>query len=272
MKHNKKRNTAFIYEVLARELTRAILDKNHQRKNKVVSIMKEYFSKGSLLWEELELYKVLLETTNLQDNLAERLLKETKAAHSRLDEKQLFASKSQLIATINKNLSQDAWNTFVPNFKSLASIKAIFNSKTPVKKKVLFEQAIIDTMRSQRALTESSSLKPLDRLAYGSFIKKFNDRYSNLIQEQKDLLNRYITSFADEGFELRLYLNEELSRLKECLGTFSSDDLEPMLSEKVANVVEYLEGFRKREFTENDLNKILKTQQLVEELANNDHL
>ena len=28
MKHNKKRNTAFIYETLTRELTKAIVDKN----------------------------------------------------------------------------------------------------------------------------------------------------------------------------------------------------------------------------------------------------
>jgi len=34
--------------------------------------------------------------------------------------------------------------------------------------------------------------------------------------------------------------------------------------------VNYLEGFRKREFTEKDLNKILKTQELVCELTAND--
>jgi hypothetical protein len=39
---------------------------------------------------------------------------------------------------------------------------------------------------------------------------------------------------------------------------------------KVAEVVDYLEGFRKREFTEDDLNKVLKTQELVQELAASD--
>jgi len=35
-------------------------------------------------------------------------------------------------------------------------------------------------------------------------------------------------------------------------------------------VSEYLEEFRKREFTDNDLNKVLKTQELVQELTQND--
>jgi len=39
MKHNKKRNTAFIYETLTRELTKAIVDKNSDRKETVLAII-----------------------------------------------------------------------------------------------------------------------------------------------------------------------------------------------------------------------------------------
>jgi hypothetical protein len=35
-------------------------------------------------------------------------------------------------------------------------------------------------------------------------------------------------------------------------------------------VSNYLEEFRKREFTDTDLNKVLETQELVKELAAND--
>ena len=45
MKHNKKRNTAFIYETLSRELTKAIVDKKPERKKEIVSIIKEFFNK-----------------------------------------------------------------------------------------------------------------------------------------------------------------------------------------------------------------------------------
>jgi hypothetical protein len=175
-----------------------------------------------------------------------------------------------MIAAINKQLGQDVWSNFVPNFKSLASVNAIFNTKTPVKSKVLFEQAIVDSMSAEQSLTESGKMESLDNLTYNSFIKKFNEKYTTLLKEQKDLLNQYITSFADDGFELRIYLNEELERLKSLISDASQNTVEPLISQKLNEVSEYLEEFRKREFTDNDLNKVLKTQELVQELTQND--
>ena len=203
--------------------------------------------------------------------MAERLLTETQNAYSRLNEADLFGAQSCLISAINKGLGKDVWGNFVPNFKSLASISAIFNTKTAVKKKVLFEQAIVDRMSEKATCVMETTLKTIDSLTYNSFIKKFNSKYGNLIQEQKDLLNRYITSFADDGFELRLYLNEELQRLKDILGPAATTELSPFLSARVTEVIEYLKEFQKREFTEADLNKVLKTQELVQELTVNDH-
>tara|TARA_R100001082_G_scaffold110403_2_gene90267 strand:+ start:408 stop:1217 length:810 start_codon:yes stop_codon:yes gene_type:complete len=269
MKHNKKRNTAFIYEALVKELTKATVEKNQNRSTAIMDILKEHFSRGTLLHAEMQLYSALLETRNVQRNVAERMLQEIKSARAGLSEENIFDAQSQVIAAINKNLGQHVWANFVPNFKTLASISSIFNKKAPVKQKVLFEEAIVDRM-SQKVITESDNLKSIDNLTYRSFINKFNNKYGDLLQEQKDLLNRYITSFADDGFELRLYLNEELTRLMALLKEAGETELEPLISQKVENVVEYLEGFRKREFTETDLNKVLKTQELVQELAAHD--
>jgi len=270
MKHNKKRNTAFIYETLSRELTKAIVDKDNGRKETVLAIIKEGFGGNTILAKELSLYKHLLETRNIHENLAERVMQETKSAYSKLDSEEVFNAQSQMIAAINKQLGQDVWSNFVPNFKSLASVNAIFNTKTPMKSKVLFEQAIVDAMSAEQTLTESDTMESLDNLAYNSFIKKFNEKYTTLLKEQKDLLNQYITSFADDGFELRIYLNEELERLKSLISDASQNTVEPLISQKLNEVSEYLEEFRKREFTDNDLNKVLKTQELVQELTQND--
>ena len=267
MKHNKKRNTAFIYETLTRELTKAIVDKDSNRKETVLAIIKEGFGGDSTLAKELSLYKTLLETKNIQPKLAERMLQETKFAYSKLDSSEVFDAQSRMIAAINKELGKDVWSNFVPNFKSLASVNAIFNTKTPVRSKVLFEQAIVDAMSAETTLSESNKLESIDNLTYNSFIKKFNSKYTNLIKEQKDLLNQYITSFADDGFELRVYLNEELGRLKSLVKATSENTSEPLIAQKLNEVSEYLEEFRKRDFTDGDLNKILKTQELVQELT-----
>tara|TARA_R110002020_G_scaffold27463_3_gene88507 strand:- start:1001 stop:1819 length:819 start_codon:yes stop_codon:yes gene_type:complete len=272
MKHNKKRNTAFIYEMLSKELTKSIVNENAEIRDVVVAIIKEHFSARSPLAEELKLYRTLLETKNVQTEIANKLLQETKIAHARLDSATTFDAQSRVISMINKKLGTSAWGNFVSNFKSLASVNAIFNTKTPIKSKVLFEQSIVDAMSASTSLVETNKLESVDNLIYHSFIKKFNNKYTDLLKEQKDLLNRYITSFADDGFELRLYLNEELGRLKETLSKSKAVAPEDLISEKVGDVLKYLEGFRKRDFGEEDLNKILKTQELVRELETNDQV
>ena len=269
MKHNKKRNTAFIYETLTRSLTKAIMDKSIPRKKMVVKILKEHLGKETILGEELTLYRVLLETSNLQDKVASRLLEETKRAYERLDEAAIFDAQSRLIAAINKGLGQEVWSTFVPNFKSIASVSGIFSQKTALKKRVLFEQAIVDGM-SLPAEAAPTQLQPIDNLTYHSFIKKFNTKYKGLLQEQQSLLTQYVTSFSDDGLELRVYLNEEISRLKGILSTALKTTSEPAIAQKVEEVYNYLDGFRKREFEEEDLGKVLKVQSLTEELSAND--
>ena len=269
MKHNKKRNTAFIYETLTRELTKTIVEKDGTRKKVIVTILKEHLGKDTLLGEELTLYRVLLETTNLQDKVASRLLEETKKGYARLSEEAVFDAQSRLIAAINKGLGQEVWSTFVPNFKSLASVNGIFSKKTAIKKRVLFEQAVVDSMsRAPEAAPEA--LQPIDNLTYHSFIQKFNTKYGSLLQEQQNLLTHYVTSFADDGLELRVYLNEEISRLKGILIKARDTATEPVVAQKVEEVYEYLEGFRKREFVEKDLGKVLKVQSLTKELLAHD--
>ena len=270
MKHNKKRNTAFIYETLVRELTKAIVDKNAERKAQVTSIIKEFFSAGAILAEQLQLYNVLLETKNVEANIAEKLLNESKAAHQRLDENTIFDAQSRIIAAINKGLGTEVWSNFVPNFKALASVDSIFNTKTSVKKRVLFEEAAVHRMSERTTAEPQNDMQPLDSLTYKSFIGKFNSKYGDLLKEQQDLLNRYITSFADDGLEMRLYLNEELSRLKGALANAAEKETEAVITEKIDGVICYLDSLRKREFVDQDLQKILKAQELTGEFTTDD--
>ena len=44
-KHNKKRNTAFVYESLVKEATVAILKNDYERRDKVVNIIKKHFNR-----------------------------------------------------------------------------------------------------------------------------------------------------------------------------------------------------------------------------------
>ena len=61
IRHNKKRNTAFIYEALIVESTVCALKKDTERQNKAANIIKKYFKNGSVLRKDLECYRALYE-------------------------------------------------------------------------------------------------------------------------------------------------------------------------------------------------------------------
>ena len=125
-KHNKKRNTAFLYEILVREVIKSTLNKDVERRDLTISILKESFCGGSALRREIDLYKTLLETTNLKPHLGEKLIQETKRAYRQIDSKEIFNEQSSLISKINKKLSAGTFSNFVPNYKDLATLSQIF--------------------------------------------------------------------------------------------------------------------------------------------------
>ena len=217
LKHNKKRNTAFLYETLVRELTKSIVKKNNQRKEKLMETIKEFFGKDKLLAKELELYKALCETYSMEPHVAEKLIFEIRKQHDTLDKKQIFNEQSSLIKKMNQIISKNAFSSFVPNYKSLATVYQIFNQETPTKERVLLESKMLTTMTT-KAKEVIQEMKPIDDITFRTFVDKFNTEYSGkLINEQKELLTKYISSFIDNGIELKVFLNEELGRLKRLL-------------------------------------------------------
>ena len=106
-RHNKKRNTAFLYEILIRELTKSIIRKDNNRKAAIVSILKEGFNKGTALYKELQLYKDVASTSELDPQYAEKFINYLKMEHEKIDTKALFKEQGVVITKINKMLSKD---------------------------------------------------------------------------------------------------------------------------------------------------------------------
>ena len=267
-KHNKKRNTAFIFEALVRELTKSIVEKNDKKKKVIVSLIKENFKSNTLLGRDLDLYKGILETKNISRDVAEKLVFESRMQHCVMNEKQLFAEQTKLINKINKLLSKEIFSNFVPNYRDIATVYQIFNPHLKTKQRVLMEEQIINQMVNQEP--SSSKMQALDNLTFKTFASKFNEKYhEGLILEQKTLLNKYISSFGDNGLELKIYLNEEISRLKGVLeNTSSIPEIreDTLMMGKTKNVLNLLEQCSTREIDEQMIQDILKVQRLVKEI------
>ena len=272
IKHNKKRNTAFVYEALVREATVAILKNDRERKNKVISIIKKHFHNESMLHKDLEFYRCLYENQNLDQKTSEKILREVRLQKQLVDPKYLFEQQTELIHDINKELSSEVFNNFVPNYRTLATIDQIFSLKTSPKDCVILENEIVNNMKNK---VVNGSTVPVDKLTYNTFVKKFNEKYeSELLNEQKELLTYYIASFADNALELKVFLNEELSRLKTKL--IESKKVEEIKNDedmlrKTNEVIEKLQSFTTAQITEDVLSTVLKTQSLVEEIYNGDN-
>ena len=271
-KHNKKRNTAFLYEVLTRELTKAVLEKKLNRKSKITSIIKEFFRKGTILGSDLEYYKNLSETSGVELHTADKLLQETKYLYSRVNKKKLFNEQTRLISKINKILSKESFSNFVPNYKDLATIYQILNASVGSKDRLILEEEYIKKMCTRPKEIENKEMVPIDNIVYDTFVKKFNEEYGEqLHKEQKILLEKYIVSFIDNGLEFKIFLNEELARIKTLIKeSFTSKELieDQEMRNKAKQALDTLQGYEKKDIKNEDLIKILKAQNLVRELNN----
>ena len=105
IRHNKKRNTAFVYEALIVEATVAILKKDTNRQTKALNIIKRHFKPGSALKKDLECYRSLCENQNLNVDTSRRIINEARLQRRMVGEKGLFANQTQIIHDINKELS-----------------------------------------------------------------------------------------------------------------------------------------------------------------------
>ena len=272
IKHNKKRNTIFLYEALVRELTKATVEKDQDRRETILDIVKEHFSNDTLMGREVRIYKNILETKDAKQNIAEKILSESKIEYSVINKKQLFTEQSQMISRINKELSKDVFTTFVPNYKNLATLQQVFNNvDLSAKERVLLEEEVLELMTEASQKVDTKELKHIDSLVYKSFVERFNKEYSGLLEEQKALLCSFISSGIEGNLEFQMYLNDEIGRLKEEVSTAKTtkeftEDTE-MLS-KADQVLGILEGFSQKPIEDSDLKKILKIQQLAREIKN----
>ena len=272
-KHNKKRNTAFLYEALIREMTKAVVSKDKDQKNKIVDILKESFSSNKPLGKELGLYQALLSSSELDPVTAEKLLYQIREAYSELDSEEIYNAQSHVIKRINKEVGADVYNNFVPNYKSIATVSQLFgadSSAVGIKRGVLLEQSVLETLTFKNVDEKPKELKPIDNIVFKTFSGNFNEAYADsLLSEQKELLNRYILSFNSDT-DIKIYLNEELGRLHAALkGALKTNEIQSdkNMVESTASVIEMIKEFKNQPVDKNLVEKVLKIQNLVHEIS-----
>lgn len=268
-RHNKKRNTMFLYESLNRELAKTIIVNDYDKKSDILTIIKNHFAKDTVLYKEMQIYNSILEKDSMPLRLAERTLTEAKKSYEQLDAGQIFEEQSELIKKINVTLGKAFYSTFVPNYKNIATAYQVFNGELTPKSRVILEDNMMSYMVSAQE-EKKNVLQPIDKLTFKIFVDKFNTTYSdNLLNEQRTLLSNYITSFADNGVELKIFLNQEIQRLEEQLNHAIESYSDDLVVERLSRVLTVVEKFKTKTINKQLIEKVLGVQALIGELTEN---
>ena len=267
LKHNKKRNTAFLFETLVREITKCALEQDKKLQTEIIDIIKEFFNKKSILNQELKLYKSVLETRGMNKNGAERILNRVQQQYNFLDKIKIFETQSRLIKKVNKVVGKNTYSNFVPNYKYIATIYQVLNGDLKPKEHIMMENTLVDYMCSTKQEQEEQKS---DKLVFKHFLDKFNETYGKALNEnQKEMLRLYINSINDNGLEFKMYLKEEARRLEHIISEASKND--QVRKEKLENILTIVETLKKKKFHDKTLVKILQIQELADGLTSDEN-
>ena len=273
-KHNKKRNTAFLFETLIKEMAKSVVDGDQDRQVKIASIIKRHFQKRGVLYKDLQTYKTIMNLKESEETFAKRVLSEVRRDRDKLDRKKVFSEQSRLIKKINVELGQSVYNNFVPNYKTMATIAQLFADNIPTTEKILLEDKIVEEMTRAELKSEKEIMEHIDAIAYKTFTNKFNKTYAGkLHEEQQKVVSRYIFSVSDNGVSLKTYLNEEIERLRQRvknslkLEEVKSDE---QMIEKTNQVLTFLDKLKENKLDEKAIKKIMQIQELVREVESNE--
>lgn len=277
IKHNKKRNIGLVFEQLNQLLTESIIRSDKDTASVCLRLMREHFRSGTELAKELRLF-LSLSTIQVKDSaLIERIMREAKEASKNVDRKKLAKEKTELIKQVNEQFGKSqVFNTKVQNFKSLATVQVLLNEwrkKESASYVVELEEKLINEIKNSNALeVKKKTSPPVNQLVLEMARKKFNQKYSNLSQNQVNMLFEYVTT-ADHDKLIKKYEQLRMRVLSESEAYLKSDkeNHSKYFKEKLQEAIEKIRRFNFSDsevIMEHKVERAVTLQKLAEDLEN----
>ena len=278
-KHNKIKNTGILFELLTRQITVDVL--NNEKNSSAIKILKEFFNTNTELGKENELYKVLIEKKYKTSQHAEILIEAVTKNRRKLSNRRLKNEKYNLIKEIRDCYGmKDFFNTKLPNYKVLASIYNLFETEASRKEfgPVIETDSKVVVMENINA-TDSSTNKKTKRsfdnqdedirlLTYQLLIDKFNKKYSNLNENQKDLLREYINNLSNTN-SLKDFIDSEVAKVKKILKSHLNKIDDKITKIKLNEAISHTESSTRGSFVKDShVVALMRYYELIKELDN----
>ena len=280
VKHSKFKNTGILFELLVRQITLEVL--NGDTTEKAKKIVSEFFSPKTELNKELRLYELLMKEKYKSESRAEKFIDTVNEAHNRIDQKQLQREKYNLIKKINESFNMDEFlSSPISNYRLMASIYKIFESKKmdnyDIKDVFNSKITLIESITSNPATKTQSKKdklvesykkqeKDLRLLTYKILVETFNKKYSNLDENQKNLLREYINNLSNTtGF--KSYVEKQIPSIVSELKTLSKGIKDKVTKIKLAETVSVLAKTKiGKVVSDNHVSSLMMSYELIKEL------
>jgi hypothetical protein len=279
VKHSKFRNTGLIFELLVKQIASDTLN---NRDSAAVKILKKYFTGKTALVKEFKLYEFIAKNKNISQSKAEAIVSTITEISRRLDQKQLKESKYNLISDIKENYNiEEFFSIQVRDYKALAALYCLLeaqNNADLVDPSVLVDNktTILEHLTSspQKENDVKDTLiedyakydKDLRLLTFKILLEKFNDKYKDLLPEQKNILKEFITS-VNSNARLRNIVNEELTKIASDVKDLVSKVKDEVVKIKLEEVAKAITPIAKTEkITDSHLVNLMQYYDLVNEL------
>jgi hypothetical protein len=281
IKHSKFKNTGFIFELLVRQITAEVMSSS---KSVAEKLLKEHFNSKQELSKELKLYQYLINEKYNSESKAEQFINTILEARKKIDEKKLTKEKYNLIKEIKETYDLDEFiKSPISNYKTLASIYKIFETVVTdtqyeptdiVSARFTIAENIINSsiqnkdVKLKDAVLEEYRKQDDDlrAVSYKLLVESFNNKYSNLTNDQKGLLREYINNINNTG-KLSEYVSNEVTKLVEGLKEVGSKISDKVTKIKLAETITNIRKIKSvKKIKEQHLSAMMMTYELLKEL------
>jgi hypothetical protein len=278
LKHNKFKNTGILFELLTRQITADIMS---NKESAAVSIVKKYFSRGEVA-KEYKLYQTLTKVASLSESKAESIINSTVKLSERINRTALRKEKYNLIKEIKGTYDlEDFFKAKIHNYKAHAAIynlieahislefidpSFVVDNKVTLLEFLTKQDVDKDKVENQVMLEYASQDKTTRALISKIMIEKFNEKYSNLLPEQRDVLRTYINNISNT-VSLREYVNKSFESIKESLDALQpkvSDQRTQIKLKELASIIKPIE--KNDSVKDEDILNLLQFHELLHEI------
>jgi len=251
------------------------------KESAAVDIVKKYFSRGELS-KEYKLYQTLTKAIALSEVKAESIINATIKLSERLNRSNLRKEKYNLIKEIKEHYDlEEFFKAKIHNYKAYAAVynlieayistefiepSFIVENKVTLLEFLTQQDVNKNKVEDQVMLEYASQDKATRALISKIMIDKFNEKYANLLPEQREVLKTYINKISNT-VSLREYINNSFENIKKSLMELQTKVTDQRTQIKLKELSSIIKPLDKNESVKDeDILNILQFHELIHEI------